>query len=287
MSMKKKRGSIKTSIKDIIEYWMNSPKYANGDEVGMAIDQADLDVDGGRCWRCGTTKNIQRCHIIPHSQEGKDEPSNLLLLCRDCHNDAPNVSNATAEDFFNWMKNSRRSLEQYLNENGAGYWNMLGSYPPKGQRGNFWNLKVIEIGIRDFDFNIIKEKAKLSLQFHRLVNEKKPNPVNVDSFDEGNVELMFATSEVWDWIMYYIDAITQVGLHFKQKGGFSQGQANLQSEALANINNIKNIKSLIKDEGDNFISYLNDILDEESLKEFNEKLGFDFFFKKVLTTFKN
>ena len=99
-----KRGSVKTFKQDIIEYWMDSPNYANGDEVGMAIDQADLDEDGGRCWRCGTTKNVQRCHIIPHSQGGGDEPSNLLLLCRDCHNDAPNVSNATAEDFFNWMK---------------------------------------------------------------------------------------------------------------------------------------------------------------------------------------
>ena len=278
-----KRGSVKTFKQDIIEYWMDSPNYANGDEVGMAIDQADLDEDGGRCWRCGTTKNVQRCHIIPHSQGGGDEPSNLLLLCRDCHNDAPNVSNATAEDFFNWMKNSRHSLSKYLNENNAGYWGMLSSYPPKGQRGEFWSLKVIEIGLRDYDFNITQEKGKLSSQFHNFVNERNPNPVDVNSLDEDNINLMFLTTEVFNNIMFLIDEETKGSLHFKQEGGHGQDHSSLQTEALANINNIKSIKSLMEEKGDNFVSYLTDVLGEELLEKFNKKLGFDFFINKVLT----
>jgi hypothetical protein len=281
--MKKARDNIKTTKKEIIEYWMDSPNYANGDEVGMAIDQADLDEDGGRCWRCGTTKNVQRCHIIPHSQGGRDEPSNLLLLCRDCHNDAPNVSNATAEDFFNWMKNSRHSLSKYLNENNAGYLGMLRSYPPKGQRGEFWSLKVIEIGLRDYDFNITQEKGKLSSQFHNFVNERNPNPVDVNSLDEDNINLMFLTTEVFNNIMFLINEETKGSLHFKQEGGNGQDHSSLQTEALANINNIKSIKSLMEEKGDNFISYLTDVLGEELLEKFNKKLGFDFFIKKVLT----
>jgi len=275
-----KRPSVQTTKKDIIKYWTDSPNYANGNEVGMAIDHSDLAKDGGRCWRCGTTKNVQRCHIVPHSQGGEDHPSNLLLLCRDCHNDAPNVSNATAEDFFNWMRNSRNSLSKYLNENNAGSWNMLGFLPQEGERGNFWNLKVIEIGLRDYNFNILQEKTKMSFQFHSLVNEKSPHPVDVNSFDEDNVNLMFLTSEIFDQIMYLIDEETQGGIHFKQEGGHGQAQASLQTEALANINNIKCMKSLMEEQGDSFISYLTDVLDEEYeelLEEFNEKLGFEFF----------
>ena len=279
-----KRGSVKTLKKDIIEYWMDSPNYANGDEVGMAIDQADLDEDGGRCWRCGTTKNVQRCHIIPHSQGGKDEPSNLLLLCGCCHNDAPNVSNATAEDFFNWMRNSRHSLTKYLNENDAGYWGMLSSYPQRGQRGEFWKLKVIEIGLRDYNFNITQEKAKLGMEFHNFVNERNPHPVDVNSFNKDNISLMFLTTEIFNQIMYLIDEETQASCHFKQGGGHGQNESSLQTEALANINNIKYMQSSMEEHGDNFVSYLTDTLDEGLLEEFNEKLGFEFFDQNVLTS---
>ena len=40
------------------------------------------------------------------------------------------------------------------------------------------------------------------------------------------------------------------------------------------------MKSLMEEQGDSFISYLTDVLDEEYeelLEEFNEKLGFEFF----------
>ena len=279
-----KRPSVQTTKKDIIKYWTDSPNYANGDEVGMAIDQADLDEDGGRCWRCGTTKNVQRCHIVPHSQGGEDEPSNLLLLCGCCHNDAPNVSNATAEDFFNWMRNSRNSLSKYLNENDAGYWGMLSSYPRRGQRGEFWELKVIEIGLRDYNFNITQEKAKLGMEFHNFVNERNPHPVDVNSFNKDNVSLMFLTTEIFNQIMYLIDEETQASCHFKQEGGHGQNESSLQTEALANINNIKYMQSSMEEHGDNFVSYLTDTLDEELLEEFNEKLGFEFFDQNVLTS---
>lgn len=282
--MEKKREPVKTSKKDIIKYWMDSPKYANGDEVGMAIDRADLDVDGGRCWRCGTTKNIQRCHIVPDSQGGKDEPSNLLLLCKSCHNDAPNVSNATAEDFFDWMRNSRQALVRYLNENDAGSWGMLSFYPPKGERGQFWDLKVLEIGLRDFNFNIAKERSKLSCQFVDLVMGK--DFCNSDIPLGEKVEIFLPLGKGFDTIMYLIDEQTKVTTHFKQGKGNSE--ANLQTEALANIKNIKYIKSLMEETKDNFISHLNDILnnilDEEGIELLNEELEYELFSKKELTT---
>jgi len=45
---------------------------------------------------------LQRCHIVPRSLGGRDEPSNLFLMCRECHDLAPNTS--IPEIFFEWAK---------------------------------------------------------------------------------------------------------------------------------------------------------------------------------------
>lgn len=45
---------------------------------------------------------LQRCHIIPRSLGGTDNPSNLFLMCRDCHDKAPDTS--SREKFLLWAK---------------------------------------------------------------------------------------------------------------------------------------------------------------------------------------
>ena len=86
--------NITTSIKEIVKYWTNR------------IDESDLSVDWleaeSRCWRCGCERNLQRCHIIPDSLGGKDHPSNLVLLCKRCHEDGPNVKDP--EIMWDWIK---------------------------------------------------------------------------------------------------------------------------------------------------------------------------------------
>lgn len=91
-----KRGNIKTSRKQIIEYW-----ETRQDECELSVDWAEA---GERCWRCGckTNRNLDRCHIIPHALGGKDEPSNFVLLCKRCHAEGPNVSDA--EIMWDWIK---------------------------------------------------------------------------------------------------------------------------------------------------------------------------------------
>lgn len=44
-----------------------------------------LKRDDYRCRGCGTTRHLEVHHIIFRSQGGKDEPSNLVTLCRRCH----------------------------------------------------------------------------------------------------------------------------------------------------------------------------------------------------------
>lgn len=70
------------------------------------VDESRLSVDASeahkRCWRCGSEKTLERCHIIPDSLGGEDKPSNLVLLCHRCHLDNPNV--ADTKIMWDWLR---------------------------------------------------------------------------------------------------------------------------------------------------------------------------------------
>lgn len=91
------RKNIKTSVHDIVDYW-----FKRVDESDLSVDMAEAHE---RCWRCGCERNLERCHIVPDSLGGKDEPSNLVLLCKRCHADGPNV--ADEEIMWDWTKSYR------------------------------------------------------------------------------------------------------------------------------------------------------------------------------------
>jgi len=40
----------------------------------------------GRCKECRRATALTRHHIVPRSKGGSDEPENIKLLCRECHN---------------------------------------------------------------------------------------------------------------------------------------------------------------------------------------------------------
>ena len=85
---------IKTKKEEIISYWV---KYQ--DESDLSVDWSEADQ---RCWRCGNEKALERCHIIPDSLGGKDAPENLVLLCKRCHAEGPNV--VDPEIMWDWIK---------------------------------------------------------------------------------------------------------------------------------------------------------------------------------------
>jgi 5-methylcytosine-specific restriction endonuclease McrA len=39
----------------------------------------------GTCVLCGSTKRLQRHHLVPRSKGGSDTPENQVVLCRECH----------------------------------------------------------------------------------------------------------------------------------------------------------------------------------------------------------
>ena len=89
-----KRKAIKTKIEEIVDYWAE-----HEDECGLSVDWEEA---AERYWRCGCEKNLERCHIVPDSIGGKDEPSNLVLLCKRCHADGPNVDDP--EIMWDWIR---------------------------------------------------------------------------------------------------------------------------------------------------------------------------------------
>ena len=95
-----KRTAIKTTIPEIVDYWFSR------------VYEGDLSVDASeaheRCRRYGYQTKLECCHIIPHSRGGADEPSNLVLLCKKCHLENPNVSDP--EIMWDWLKADRTSL---------------------------------------------------------------------------------------------------------------------------------------------------------------------------------
>ncbi|MEL6557042.1 MAG: HNH endonuclease [Bacteroidota bacterium] len=88
------------------------------------LDQNGLDWGEPSCWACEYGFNgkydvnnhkasiedickawnkspLQRCHIIPKSLGGSNEPANLFLMCSECHDLAPNTT--FPDLFMRWV----------------------------------------------------------------------------------------------------------------------------------------------------------------------------------------
>ena len=89
-----KRSNIKTTVEQAVDYWSRRI-----DECGLSVDWSEANT---RCWRCGCEKNLERCHIIPDALGGEDSPHNIVLLCKRCHVDGPNVTDP--EIMWDWIR---------------------------------------------------------------------------------------------------------------------------------------------------------------------------------------
>lgn len=93
MSDKNRKDKL-PSKSTILEYWV--------EHTCESYLATDFDEAIKRCWRCSyKTSELHRCHIIPESLNGKPEPQNLVLLCKRCHEQAPNVKDK--EFMFSWI----------------------------------------------------------------------------------------------------------------------------------------------------------------------------------------
>ena len=96
----------KTNLKDIAIYWRKNPYCC---ETELNFDWIDNEKV---CWNCAKeTKSLERCHIIPHSLNGIDEPNNYVLLCNQCHKQAPNNNNKNY--MWEWIKSNKTPISLY------------------------------------------------------------------------------------------------------------------------------------------------------------------------------
>jgi len=89
----KNRKAIKTTPKPIVNY---EKKHLSDHMIGVEWEDATE-----YCWRCGYKRRLQRCHIIPDSMGGREEPSNMALLCETCHSEGPNADDP--EVMWEWI----------------------------------------------------------------------------------------------------------------------------------------------------------------------------------------
>lgn len=94
------------SHRAIREQWINNPPAGcPSDVVGIVFDSLDETCSGENiCWGCGSvqSRSLERCHIVPYSLGGSNEPSNYFLMCSKCHREAPNTM--WPEIFYEWIQ---------------------------------------------------------------------------------------------------------------------------------------------------------------------------------------
>jgi HNH endonuclease len=82
--------------------WGEPSCWACGFHYGTKYDIKRSDASWEEIYRCWERVPLQRCHIVPRSIGGSDDVANLFLMCRECHDTAPNTN--TPEIFFEWAK---------------------------------------------------------------------------------------------------------------------------------------------------------------------------------------
>ncbi|RUT30493.1 HNH endonuclease [Paenibacillus zeisoli] len=142
--------SIETSKKEIVDYW-----FSIVDECGLSVDASEAHE---RCWRCGYKNSLERCHIIPESLGGDDKASNLVLLCKRCHLENPNI--ADKDVMWDWLRAYGTSFYDI-------FWVMQGLKEYEFIYGKSVEEEFTERSITDAnEFNRIVEEQMEKTTFH-------------------------------------------------------------------------------------------------------------------------
>ena len=82
--------------------WGEPSCWACGFHYDAKYDIRRSDASWDEILSCCEKIPLQRCHIVPRSLGGTNEVSNLFLMCRECHDRAPNT--CMPDVFFSWAK---------------------------------------------------------------------------------------------------------------------------------------------------------------------------------------
>lgn len=74
-----------------------------------ALGDWSFDDAWRMCWCCGgSSRKLQKCHIVPRSLGGSDKPENIIPLCPMCHDEMPDVIDP--EVLWSWIKHQQNEL---------------------------------------------------------------------------------------------------------------------------------------------------------------------------------
>lgn len=111
-------GVVNNGFIPVVDDWLEPKCWGCGKPVNIDFDCSTTE----KAWdSCKVREKLQRCHILPGSCGGADEPCNLFLLCGQCHVASPDTTNKSA--FFRWV-----FRERALKDNG---WPILPDFMKK------------------------------------------------------------------------------------------------------------------------------------------------------------
>ena len=151
---------------EIFSYW-----HDKFHEINLFIDWGEPS-----CWACGFHYNakydinnvdaawenilklwdkipLQRCHIVPRSLGGTNNPNNLFLMCKECHDLAPNTN--IPDIFYEWI-----STQNHLKREMKKIQESLESF-----NLSLNNMIEIEQVIKSEDFNTWVKEGRIGLHF--------------------------------------------------------------------------------------------------------------------------
>lgn len=106
-TQKQKGRTIRTTKSQIVRYWRDN-------NLVKGFNLLHASNPDKHCWNCGwKTNHLQRCHIVPHMLGGEDTPSNYVLLCNQCHNEAPDVKNPSY--MWQWIVSNNHIPKEHYN----------------------------------------------------------------------------------------------------------------------------------------------------------------------------
>jgi HNH endonuclease len=88
--------------KEVIVDWGEPECWACGRWWEDKYDISNSDASMKEIRKIWNDVPLQRCHIVPVSLGGSNHPSNIFLMCPDCHNQQPNTK--SREAFLRWAK---------------------------------------------------------------------------------------------------------------------------------------------------------------------------------------
>lgn len=91
------------SQKSIYKFWhqLGGREILSNHSITLEVQFDSFGKTKLDCFACGSSENIQRCHIDARSVGGNDEVSNLHLLCARCHVESEMLS---GERYWIWLK---------------------------------------------------------------------------------------------------------------------------------------------------------------------------------------